>query len=460
MISCFAARLKCKSSFLFRISFAVSLLLFVAVVTVVKCNCQAKRRNDEVMATKSFKNLTGAYLEAAVIDEMSQQNKTNPRIKLRNFEISKITKSMLSKFPHIYSIDLRSNSIAEIESGSFGECSKLEKIDLMENRLTKIMKNIFSGDFNELQEINLSFNGIAGIESGSFDHLNALESIDLSHNCLKHLHSDLFKRCPDLRQVSINENEIAKIESDLFSSKSDLKHLDMSANRLDFIPELELKRIRHYDLSHNYIALLDLNYDSLERKKSASVEELILAFNQISDCRELEERRTDIVHLDLHENMLLHLNDFPGFMSLEMLILSNNNLSDLSLHDFEEKFPSLKVLNISGNANVDCDDYRYVTENLQKLVVSADKAVINRCHHSIREAATRELDEYEEPIIYEIRSRADAIVSELQFNRGMLIIMLSAFVLLVIIASISLLHFQLQLTRKRREPNLIEQIEL
>lgn len=410
----------------------------------------------EVKSTKSFKNLTGVALESAVIDEISQQIKSNQRIQLRSFEIAKITRNMLKNFSGIYSIDLRSNEIAEIEDETFSENLKLEKIDLMENRMTKITRKLLAGDFSDLQEINLSYNLITSIESGAFDKLSQVESIDLSYNCLKHLHSDLFKKSPELREVYLHDNVIAKVENDLFSSKTDLKILDISRNQLDFVPELEMKKIHRFDLSSNKINLLDLNY---EKKKSASIVELVLAFNQISECSELEERRTDILHLDLTGNFIDNMDDFPSFLNLEVLILASNNISDLSLHNFEDRFPSLKIFNIRDNP-IECDDYLYVRNTLQSIVFTADASTIHRCHHN--SSSTRNVDylDFDDAIVMELRSGNREMLKQLILNRSLLIIVLSVFVVCAgIAAALFLMQFRFS-TMKRKKESLIDQMEL
>jgi Leucine-rich repeat (LRR) protein len=401
--------------------------------------------------------LTRTLLESAIIDEISQQIKANARVHLRNMGITNITKNMLKKFSDIFSIDLKSNQITDIEDEAFSGNPKLEKIDLMENRLTKITKKLLKGDFEDLQEINFSYNTIESIESGSFDKLSQLELIDLSFNCLRHMHSDLFKKCSELQQVYLHDNQITKIAHDLFNSKTDLKLLHLSRNQLDFIPELEMKKIKHFDISFNEISILDLNYDSHERKKSASISELNLSFNNISECMELDERRTDISHLDLTHNIIENLDEFPSFLNLEVLILDNNSITDLSLHNFEDRFPSLKVLNIRANP-LECDDYRYVRNNMQSVVFAADSALIHRCHPNATTSNIDEYDEYEDAIIMEIRAKNREVVRQLKLNRSLLIILLSAFAVGAIVSAIFLMQYRVRLLK--RNGNLIEQIEL
>lgn len=413
---------------------------------------------------KSFKNLTGSALEEAVIDEISQRSKSDARVQVRHLEITRITANMLRNFTELLSVDFQSNDIEDIESESFSYCTKLEKIDLMENRLAKITKRIFSGNFGELQEINLSFNVLIAIESGSFDKFSNLKSIDLSDNCIRHLHSDLFKKCEDLKHVRLHHNEIIKIEYNLFNSKAHLKLLDLSHNRLNFIPEFEMKAIKRYLMSHNNITRLDLNYESRERRKLASIERLTVAFNNISLCAELREMRDDIIHLDVSHNAITDLNDFPQLLSLQVLNVAHNNISKLSMDDFDEKFPSLRALNISSNSGFDCGDFRFIRIVLSHIALSVDANFTQHCIHN-------DYDDYYDAADlthhhHSIDSTADEIVRQLKLNRTLLIILLSAVIIIAIIHTTFLLYQHLRSESKAikhtklKEKLLIENIEL
>lgn len=430
-------------------------------------SCKPKRhKHDEIEGNdaihKSFKNLNGSALEEAVIDEILLKKNSNPRVQVRHFEITRITRNMLRNFTDILSIDFRSNEIEDIEKESFFECTKLEKIDLMENRLAQITKHIFSGNFGELQEINLSFNAIIGIESGSFDKLSSLKSIDLSSNCIRHLHSDLFKKCNDLKFVHFRHNEIIKIEFNLFESKAHLTLLDLSYNHLDFIPEFEMKTIRRYNLSHNNITLLDLNYNSRERRKLAKIEQLTVAFNNISLCAEMREMRDDITHLDVSHNAITNLDDFPLLANLEVLILAYNKISQITVLD--AKFPSLRALNISSNSGFECKHYQDLRNNFPHIALMVD---VNLTHHC-------NIDDYDYYDLETIRhhhqsitASTDEIVQQLKLNRTLLIILLSTIIIFAIIHTTFLLYQHLhskskaiKRTKLKEKSPLIENIEL
>lgn len=447
-------------------------LFYLVFISTSDCSsttsCKLKERNvegNEDVIVKSFKNLSGNALEEAVIDEILQRNKSNVEqqsrllhVHLRHLAITRITKNILRNFTDILSIDLRSNLIDDIESGSFVANTKLEKIDLMGNRLVRITKHIFSGNFRELQEINLSFNAIVGIETGAFEKLVNLKSIDLSGNCIRHLHSDLFKRCEELREVNLHNNDIIKLPFNLFSVKAHLKVLDLSHNHFHSIPDFETNSIGHYDLSFNNITHFDLNYENDgRRRKLARIETLTVAFNRISLCLELREIRDDIVHLDLSHNEIIELSHFPQLPNLKMLNLAQNNISKLIPYadDFDNKFPSLRVLNITLN---DCADYRFMRSNFPHISLSLDANFTRHCsniHHDDNpdEMQKRSID----------LNIANEIFRQLKLNNLLLIILLSAIIIIAVIHTTFVLykHFRtVHVAMIKRGKSLIENIEL
>lgn len=402
-----------------------------------------------------FGNLTGTVLEKALADKILILSEHSLKVQLRNVGITELKGSIFETFSDLKVLDFQDNVITEIEDGIFSRNTALEKIDLMANYLRKV-KFFQPGDFPALEEINLSRNLIEFIEPGSFDKMPQLETIELSQNCLRLLTPDLFKKNPSLRTFFAGSNELENIAYNIFNSKTELKILNISANNLSFVPELELTKVQHFVLSHNKITLLDLNYDTREKKKSADVVELVLTFNQISDCVELEERRTDIMHLDLSHNVLTDLHDFPSFLNLEVLILAFNNIGDLSLHDFEEKFPSLKVLNLRENP-VECSDYRYIKNNLQSIILNVDSANVHRCQANKTLTNDDEYSDYEDLMAKEFRTIGRNLMKQLVYNYSLLLALLVILVVCLIILTINqVLAWKSTLNTKE---SLIDQME-
>jgi Leucine-rich repeat (LRR) protein len=377
---------------------------------------------------------------------------------------------MLKNSSNVLIIDFQCNEITEIEDGSFGDKRKLEKIDLMGNRLTRITKDIFSGNLAELREINLSFNNINGIESKSFEKFSNLISIDLSHNFIKHVHSKLFEKSKYLRKVFIHHNMLLKIECNVFYHDTKLKRLDVSYNNLNYIPQFEIGSIRHYDISYNNITELNLNYDRHVITKIGEIEELKVANNQINKCVKLHRTRTDIIHLDIEHNELNNFNELPYLLNLEYLQLSHNNISKLCLNSFEERFPSMRTLNISVNS-LSCMEYQNARNILPHIAIIVDMNLSYQCHnndstidHDDNDADVAKLDS---KIMSVIQTSYDEIVWQLKLNRLLFIIfILSLFIMFVTIRAFILLHrhnhcrYCCWCAIKQTKGNLIEQIEL
>lgn len=170
----------------------------------------------------------------------------------------------------------------------------------------------------------------------------------------------------------------------------------------------------------------------------------------------MEERRTDIIHLDLTNNSLMDLDDFPSFLNLEVLNLAANNITDLSLHNFDERFPSLKVFNIRENP-ISCSDFRYIKNSLQSIVLSTDTATVHRCHNK---STSEELEYYDEVVIAkELRTFTRSAMEQLMTNYYLLLILL--FIVIgctILITTGQALNMKTKIIH--RKPNLLDQMEL
>lgn len=403
-------------------------------------------------SAKSFKTLTGQSLDDALIKEISGRNKSSAVITMTRMEISAINKNVFKSFTHTHTIDLSFNQITEIEDKSFELNSNLENLKLQGNKLLKINKNLFFGDFNELTELNLSFNGISSIEESAFNNLVGLIVIDISQNCLKQLPSDLFKKNIQLTNVDLSYNEIKNIEHDLFSLKVELEFIDLAHNQLDYVPNFAVKSIQSLVLSNNEIKILDLNFDSSQKKKSAQIEQILLDANQMNTIIELSEKRLDIRHLDLSNNSLTDFSTMPDLINLRYLSLHDNNLIYLDLHNFKGKFPFLNHLDVMQN-NINCEDYHYLYESFDALVFLADSSTRVRCHNASYS------DDYESQIIKEIRHNTQSVIEQLSKNQNHLIILLSGMIIIVIVFCIILIKQQYD-SKPTKKANLLEQMEM
>ncbi|CAO1380110.1 unnamed protein product [Diamesa hyperborea] len=429
-------------------------LLIVSCFWLIASGCVPKVHEFRYYETSGnyFGNLTGQLLDDALIKEITGQNKSSAGLKLTRMEICSITKNVFKSFSHAHTIDLSFNKITEIEDKSFEKNTKLENLKLQGNDLLKISKNLFFGEFNELTELDLSFNGISSIEESAFNNLVALMVIDISQNCLKQLPSELFRKNIQLTHVDLTYNEIKNIDTDLFSSKVEMEFIDLAHNQLDYAPNIAVKSIQSLILSHNQIKVLDLNFDSAQKKKSAQIEQIFLQSNQMEDIIELNEKRFDVRYLDLSNNSLTDFSTMPDLINLRFLSLHNNSLTELDLHNFKSKFPFLNHLDVKQN-NINCQDYRYLSENFDDLLIIADTSIRVRCHNS------SDSDDYESQIINEIRHNSQSVIEQLNIHQNHVIILLSGIIVILICFCIILIKQQYKKPTKKAA-NLLEQMEM
>ena len=436
-----------KTKIFFRRLLIITCLWFIASACVPK----VREFLYHETSVNYFGNITGQSLDDALIQEITGRNLSISFIMLSRMEITSISKNIFKSLSHIYTIDLSYNQITEIEDKSFEANSKLEILKLQGNKLLKISKNLFFGEFNDLTNLDLSFNGILSIEGGAFDNLVSLVTIDISQNCLKYLPSALFKKNVQLDNVELSNNEITKIEAHLFSSKIELKLIDLDHNKLDYVPNIAVKLIQNLILSNNEIEVLDLNFDTSENKKSAQIEQIILASNKMEEIVELDERRFDIKHLDLSNNSLTDFASMPDLINLRYLSLHNNSLTELDLHNFKSKFPLLNHFDVQQN-NINCQDYHYLTENFDNILFLTDSTVRARCHNTS--------DDYESQIIDEIHQSTQIVVGHLIGNQNHLLLLLSGIIVILIGFCIILIIKQFKNSIKKYQVKLLEEIEL
>lgn len=446
--------------FTFYFRFVAEIVFYYLIVLIGLCHGSCNRVNWSIRTnqhfhpSKNYGNLTGDALDSVLITQIESTQKVDKKAHLGGLGIKTISKNVFKNFTKIREIILHKNQISEIEDGAFEKNKKLEQLDLSENNFTKITKNMFRGDLGDLLEIQLKYNFIDYVEVGSFDDLATLETIDLSHNCLQHLPSGLFKKNQALRIVYFTENAITDIDMNVFNSKTDLKYLDLMKNNIIKIPQLELKTISELSLSHNEIKVFDLNAD--DHKKMPTIDHLKLSHNLITECVELDEHRNDLTVIDLSYNFLQNIEEFPSLLGLEILTLSNNNITDLSLYNFGEKFPNLKILNIR-EIKINCSDFVYMRNNLSPLIVNVEEEYSSKCLHSHGSMDFEE--DYLDSIIGKVVADTKyEITRNLSTNRILLIS------ILVVVTSISfviiyiVLNFRIKLLKKSSE--LLENMEM
>ncbi|KAL2007842.1 hypothetical protein VTN00DRAFT_7824 [Thermoascus crustaceus] len=255
-------------------------------------------------------------------------------------------------------IDLVHCRITSIPALRLERFSKVEKICLRQNQITKIRfpPNIGA----TLTELDLYDNLISHIKG--LDDLTNLTSLDLSFNKIKHIKN--ISHLVKLTDLYFVQNRIQKIEG--LEGLTRLRNLELGANRIREIENLEtLTALEELWLGKNKItemknldALTNLRIISIQSNRLTSItglsnlknlEELYISHNALTSLSGLESN-TNLRVLDFSNNQVSKLENLSHLKHLEELWASNNQLSSFEevereLKDKEE----LKTVYFEGN---------------------------------------------------------------------------------------------------------------
>ncbi|XP_044261824.1 protein artichoke [Tribolium madens] len=299
----------------------------------------------------------------------------------------KVTKLVLAK-----------NVIRELPPASFQYFQHLSHLDLTRNLLTNLNSDAFLGLENTLKELHLGQNKISSV-TGPTLSLIKLEVLDLSDNHLTELSRNVFGMVPQLRFLNLSHNShLASIPSNLIHKLPNLEVFDLSFTGLKFLTGdffAKSSKLRRIYLQNNAIGELgdgvfanlpnltsiDLSFNHISNIKQGAfvnvknIKELVLRGNQLSSFKgEFFNTGTSLEVLDISDNQLSYLfpssfrihprlkllkasnnkfNFFPAeliatLQFLEVVDLSHNDLKTVEELDFA-RLPRLRVLLLSYN---------------------------------------------------------------------------------------------------------------
>ena len=279
-------------------------------------------------------------------------------------------------------VDLSGSDLDEISDGAFESSPALKYLDLSNNRLRRVEPNALKSIGRSLHWLNLE----SGLRTRSFpcestvNHLhslhflnlmnNDLESFSNPHNCfdnlvqlkilvldfnsLKSLSSSLLKPLNEMSFFSVSWNKITTVESQTFNELDSLETIDMSYNHLTRIKSMafaNLRSLRHINLENNDIdiieqesfyylpklELLNLSFNQMKVILSSYFDQIgtLSAFNlqlnnnEISSPSSMEEGSSQETSSVSSDVSMLPGSLAPQVNSIEVLDLSNNNLTSL-----------------------------------------------------------------------------------------------------------------------------------
>lgn len=243
---------------------------------------------------------------------------------------------------------LNFNRFKTMLPGMFDSLQQLEILQMKNNVISSLPPFLFR-NLGKLRVLDLSQNKLEEFERETYCGLAKLEMLKVNNNFISNLKSDSFHNFTSLVELHLEGNRLTQLADDILSVLTNLQVLNLRGNLLtrfsDKVFGSEPSDLRELNLKGNRLIELS-SLSSL-----TSLTDLILSSNQLSNLTEDVFRNvTALENLDLSENQLTSLptNLFRDLFRITALHLHNNNLSTVDAKLFEDQM-LIQQLYLSGN---------------------------------------------------------------------------------------------------------------
>ncbi|KAG5315415.1 ALS protein, partial [Pseudoatta argentina] len=250
--------------------------------------------------------------------------------------------------PALRSLDLSSNGIDRIPSGTLADLPNLKKLNLGYNALRLLDDGVFDGLMG-LEQLDLRCNRLVTLHGRSFRPLKSLMDVNLRGNRVEVLRPDIFQENTRLQRIDLSRNNLAQIPHATFINTRDLRELYASHNTLTELPGSlhGLTALRVLDLSFNKLNIL-----SPETLSSlSSLLELKLVKNHIRELREGAFDglpRLSLIDLENNDLRVIERNAIRALPELQAVRLGRNRLQSIPSGAFTE-LPLLQSAELQEN---------------------------------------------------------------------------------------------------------------
>ncbi|XP_029173083.1 chaoptin isoform X2 [Nylanderia fulva] len=265
-------------------------------------------------------------------------------LRFLHLEFNKLTVLDLAAIAEIggpdFALNVSYNAIAYVDSGS--TMNNLTRLDLGFNNISHLSADTFYGT-PDLKSLNLRSNFLTTIDSGTFAFPH-LEILDLSDNKIDTLRKQSFHGLESLQRLDLGGNEIVQLSTEQFRNLKSLRILNLSSNKIRSLPRdvFEGTKLEILDLSHNKFTVVP-SPSFLE--VAYTLRDLNMAENFLDHLDSTAFPTSHLVSLNLAQNRLTILPD-NSFVSLGTL-LSLNVSQNILQANFKELFhylPNLRQL--------------------------------------------------------------------------------------------------------------------
>ncbi|XP_063324847.1 toll-like receptor 13 [Pelmatolapia mariae] len=380
---------------------SVSLLLVSLLSSLFHCehSLAFSLKNCTILYSENSNNVSVTCAErhlTAIPDDIPGNAVS---LNLSSNDISNFSRMDLGGLSKLEALYVKNNWILQIDDGTFADLVELKVLDLGENLLTALTKNMFQG-LSKLETLSLNSNNISFISPVTFQPLVIIRAVDLSNNFLHQIKSvDYIFKLPTLQHLIITYNTFSSFQSDdLHVNTSNLLTLSLDSVKKfsitrDIFPHLQSLDLRgwskdiEWEVSNKtflrsltrlhmsetslsfevYTAILQTAY-SLQELQMDNIKKwiddgLIDVACQIPSLRTVDVRNSEIrtikenmlqscsnlTELNLSFNLINSMADnaLQSMTQLRSLILQNNELSKLPVA--VQGLTTLEVYDLSSN---------------------------------------------------------------------------------------------------------------
>ncbi|EDW75170.2 uncharacterized protein Dwil_GK19841 [Drosophila willistoni] len=307
-----------------------------------------------------------------------------------------IMAGMFDRLRSLQQLTMANCSLSHIPDQLFAKNTNLVSLNLCDNLLTQMNRNIFSG-LNVFKELRLCRNYLSEFPHIALYNLSTLESLDLARNQLSSI--DFFKLSGtlNLRQLILKENKINSLSGFNAVNLTQLDNVDLSGNLLLSLPANFLRHsinLQRVDLSSN--RFLQIPSSALSDVSIPRLSWLNLTGNPINKIYTVKEERYPYLkelYICQTNLSILTSKDFEAFQALQHLHLVNNRITrispgafrsltnlltlDISVNEMEmlpkerlQGLRLLRMLNISHNTLKDLEEFSTDLAQMQILDLS------------------------------------------------------------------------------------------
>lgn len=193
---------------------------------------------------------------------------------------------------------------------------------------------------------------LTGVDLDDISRLKSYEELDISNNLIEQLPDAIVTTCQKLNVQANRLNQLPVFPS--------LTHLDAADNFIKILPSCFItNQITHLNVSKNLLKEIGNITDKLP------LQYFNCSYNNILKLPEqMFEHTKELITFEVSLNQLRKLPQLSDLPQLKHFLISNNQISELSLQDLVKYCPKLKLVNIAGNPiDLSANDLRVIERN-------------------------------------------------------------------------------------------------